>query len=916
MFTLRNPEWLVLLPVLAFVGWYWRGLRLTLPLRIIFLLGIVILLARPQLLRQQEGMDLFMLVDRSASTNDKAEVSLGEWQELLNKSKRSDADELHIVNYASDVLPLATSGNQPFTGSKLRTRTSFALQNVLAMRKENRPTRILLLTDGYSTEPLSGLSERLVKENVPLDIRFLDEPVKGDFQLARFRVPGRVQAAEPFLLEIDVAGDKDGALPLQIFRDGKLLAEREIIIKRGRGHMRFTDRLAQSGARKYEARISPKSAEDAHIGNNVREAWTEVQAGPRVILLTAYDNDPVATALQAQGYDLEVVKETKKLGMGQLAGCKAVLINNVPAHAVAPEFLQALPFFVQQQGGGLLMAGGRHSFGSGGYFRSAIDPLLPVSMELKTDQRKTAVTLGIVLDRSGSMGAGVAGGMVKMDLANEGAAEAVKLLGMQDEVTVLAVDSAPHEAVGLQRIGSESNRKVIEQLCRGITVGGGGIYTYTGLKAAWSSIKHSKAGTRHIILFADAADAEEPDDYVNLLKEMTSQGASVSVIGMGTPADSDAKFLEDVAKLGNGRIFFTDKPEDIPIVFSQETVAIARSAFITDVVPSLPTGGWLELSGKSLPWLPAVDAYNLSYKQNWASQALITKDEYAAPLVAWGQRGVGRSVAISFPLGGELSEGIRKWDQYGNLVQTLTRWLMGDPTPPGLGLRHRLDGTNLELNLLHDDTWNDPFTAEPPRIVLADPLNAEGTRELTWEKLMPGHYQLHQDLDEGELVRGVIKAGKHTIPFGPISVGTGLEWAFDPDRIEELLTVSELSGGRQLLSLADAWLSPAVVNWTDLRLPILLLVLAAMLADALVSRMGWRMPEWGFAWIKGQQSTLAKPAPTTTMAKPAAAPSMGPSAMPVPVATSEPSQPAAPEVDAAAAAEEKRRQRYARAKRD
>ena len=39
------------------------------------------------------------------------------------------------------------------------------------------------------------------------------------------------------------------------------------------------------------------------------------------------------------------------------------------------------------------MAGGKFSFGSGGYFESPIDPLLPVSMELREDHRTLSVAM-------------------------------------------------------------------------------------------------------------------------------------------------------------------------------------------------------------------------------------------------------------------------------------------------------------------------------------------------------------------------------------------------------------------------------------------------------------------------------------------------------------------------------------------
>ena len=132
-----------------------------------------------------------------------------------------------------------------------------------------------------------------------------------------------------------------------------------------------------------------------------------------------------------------------------------MILNNVPAHEVPTDFLKSLDFFVREQGGGLLMAGGEHSFGSGGYFQSPIDALLPVSMELKSEHRKLAVALAIVMDRSGSMSVGVGGGKTKMDLANSGAANAIDLLGPMDQIAVFAVDSEPTKMIPLTRIGEQ-----------------------------------------------------------------------------------------------------------------------------------------------------------------------------------------------------------------------------------------------------------------------------------------------------------------------------------------------------------------------------------------------------------------------------------------------------------------------------
>src|SRR6202021_1168307 len=88
---------------------------------------------------------------------------------------------------------------------------------------------------------------------------------------------------------------------------------------------------------------------------------------------------------------------------------------------------------------------------------------------------------------------------------------------------------------------------------------GGGIYVYEALAAASQTLLKAKSGTKHIILFSDAADSEMPGNYKALLQQCEKAGITVSVIGLGTERDVDGELLKDIAKRGKGRIFFTDK---------------------------------------------------------------------------------------------------------------------------------------------------------------------------------------------------------------------------------------------------------------------------------------------------------------------------------------------------------------------
>ena len=863
-----TPEYFLLIPALALLGWFWRGLKLQSPLRVLILVLAVITLTEPTIQHQQNSLDLYVLLDRSESTEDLIDKGLPEWRRLLESSKPSRHDTIHYINYASEVVELGADGSS-FTGARRLTRTGLALQSIAAQSDEKRPSRVLLFTDGFSTEPLQEAASQMQARGIPLDYRLIREEKDGDYRLSRIAFPERVQIGEPFLISLTVRGSSDATFPLILRRNGQILTETSVTLVNGLATVEFTDRIPRAGGFEYQAEIRPQN--DAHPGNNQATRWIEITGGPRLILATHYQDDPVAKALESLDFTVETVTDLSQLKPGLLAGARAVILNNVPAHEIPNDFMKSLDFFVREQGGGLLMAGGEHSFGSGGYFQSPIDALLPVSMELKSEHRKLAVALAIVIDRSGSMSVGVGGGKTKIDLADSGAANAIDLLGPMDQIAVFAVDSEATKTIPLTRIGNDKAKLCARALK--ITSAGGGIYIYNGLKAAWDELKKSQAGTRHVILFSDAQDSEEPGDYKNLIKTMTAEGATISVIGLGTDKDVDSALLDDIAKLGNGRIFFSNEPMDIPKIFAQETVTIARSAFIKEPVGAQATGRWSEISPKPIDWFKQVDGYNLSYAREDATVSLVSTDEYLAPLVAHSRRGLGRSAAVSFPLGGEFSESLRTWPGYGDFLQTVGRFLMGQDTPPGIALRHRLDGTRFTLDLLYDTaTWAQKLSAAPPKIRLQSDTGGP-TLDLAWRRIAPGHFSLTYDLDEGSVVRGAVRVGENALPFGPISVGSSAEWAFEPDRLTELRMVSTQTKGRELLDLSKAWLRPPFIAETSLRLPLGIALVLLVIADALLTRTGWKLPQWTFSNRLPKQARIKPIKPKRVVETPVLAPS-------------------------------------------
>lgn len=837
---LHAPEWLLLLPALAFVGWRWPMLGLHRPRRAAALLVTVLLLADPRLPSRRGGMDLWVLLDRSASTAGLVDEGAAEWLGILEANRPGRHDQLHTVDFAADVVADESEGKAIPPSRRNLTRSALALRHVLAAQSGTRPARVLVITDGYSTEPLREVGQQLLATGIPLDYRLAQAPADGDTRLARVSLPTRTRTGEAFVLGINVSGPPGKKVPMTLFRDDQEIGNDEVTLgDDGRATTEWIDRLDAEGAHRYEVVLAPP--EDPRLANNRGEAWIEVTGGPRVLLITRHPDDPLAEAFASQGLDVDLVTEPEAATPGRLAGARAAVIHNVPAFDLDDAFLEALDFFVREQAGGLLMVGGRHAFGSGGYFRSPLDPLLPVSMELKTEHRKLAVAMAIVLDRSGSMSAAVAGGAggnaTKMDLANSGAIATLDLLGSSDLISVFAVDSSPHTIVPLTPVGGNKGR--LRAAISRIKSMGGGIYVYNGLSAGWKELRKATVGTRHIILFSDAADSEEPGNYRALLRKITGKGGSVSVIGLGNKGDTDANLLRNIARLGKGRIQFTENAAEIPRLFASETVTVARSAFLDEPVACRPTGAWEEISPAPIDWIEEIDAYNLSYAREGASVALLSGDDYAAPLVATIRRGLGRSAAVSFPLAGEHSARVRSWPGYGGFVKTLSRWLAGDEMPPGIGLQHRLEGTRLTVDLHYlPESWATEIAGHPPRLRLAVGSDKPVVREHPWQRLAPGHFAASVDVGENALVRGVVQVGGHALPFGPVVAGLSTEWTFDPDRLRELRLLSARTGGVDRADLATAWTRPPVWQRVDLHLPLATLLLLLILGDAFLTKTG------------------------------------------------------------------------------
>jgi hypothetical protein len=269
----------------------------------------------------------------------------------------------------------------------------------------------------------------------------------------------------------------------------------------------------------------------------------------------------------------------------------------------------------------------------------------------------------------------------------------------------------------------------------------------------------------------------------------------------------------------------------------------------------------MQMAGRPLGGLTRVDAYNLSYLRDGATAAIVSGDEYDAPLLSFWQRGAGRAAAVTFPMGGEHSQTLRAWTAYGDFTQTIARWLAAADVPPGVSLHPRLSGQELRLALRQSAEAEQRGAGDLPTVHVVEGNGA--ARELTWERIAPGRLEARVTLEPGHVYRGAVQMrGGATLPFGPIEVPGGAEWAVDRTRIQELLSVVRRSGGEEIVNLAGAWKHPRVRRSSrDLRPPLLWLFLGLFLAEALRTRIAGSYPR-----VRDAATTVAStPVPATGM---------------------------------------------------
>lgn len=701
------PLWLTFLPIAVYAFWIWHrfvrwsggpSLRNGLPyLRVIALLSLVLAAAGAEWNTRVRGVDLHLILDRSASIDTEARRRSDLALEEI-RSQMGDHDRIALYAYGRETVVMThlTSESVSAQGTALSdptaTNLEAALQNVLQHVDEQANSRFVVFSDGLETAGDAGaLIPNLNERGIPVDIFPLGMLSDDETAVERLTAPVSVSPGEPYVVRAVISSTSQTRAQLSLYRNGDLIADHESPLEVGQTVIRFTglseppDSSDRSAT--LELRIQPEL--DTFSENNVGFATVQVQ-GPAPVLILSEQIER-AEALRALLGDSQIHAEastvsTAALDARALTQYRAVIVDNVPSYQFSRRQMEEIAHYVRAMGGGLLVLGGDRSFGLGGYQKTPIEEILPVSMDAPQNLVMPSLAMILVIDRSGSMSERQ-GAYSKLDLAKEAALGVLDVVQDHDLLGVVVFDSTARWVVPLEPV---SNRVLFAGPIAAVNADGG-TNIAPALTEAQAALQEVEASLKHVLLLTDGISS--PGDFEGISRSMLQNGITTSTVGIGR--DADRELLRKLAEWGNGRYYYTDDIHSVPQIFATETTIVSRPIRIDK--PFNPI--WDQRADFWTPTdaLPTLGGYVLTTAKTASAVHLRAPDE--SPVLSTWRHGLGRTAAFTSSLTDPWGEEWLQWSESRAFWGQLLRWLMRTDPADGLHTQLVLDGSMGELSV-------------------------------------------------------------------------------------------------------------------------------------------------------------------------------------------------------------------------
>lgn len=798
-----------------------------------------------------DRMALIVAVDRSRSTDlvpDALARTAGEVTAAALGMRPEDL--IAVVAFGSDAAleePLRARADprppqRAFVGRDA-TDLAAGIRRALAEAPADAATRIVVVSDGAATRgDTTGAALAATLAGIPVDVVPLEPRAVPNVRVEAVRAPTTADAGETLDLRVTTHSTSDAEVRVELSLDGEIRRTGTQRIHSGEDVFWLREQTTEAGLHRYEVRLSAASgAEDALPDDNQGTAFVQVLGRSRALVLEGDPGgaDALRGALSAAAFDVDVASATQApTSVDALARYDLVVLSDVPAHDFSADQLVDFGAHVERLGGGLLLLGGDRSLGPGGYARTPVEDVSPVSFEIRNERRRARLSEVIAIDYSGSMAA-AAGGRTKLELANEAAARSASLLGSTDRLGVAHVDTAVRWTVPLSPV---QDSVAIGRKIRAVGPGGGGIYVDLTLEATYAALEREAAELKHLLLFADGGDAEERERAPALADRALARGITTSVVALGR--GHDVAGLEALSRRGKGRFYLIEDAGRLPAVFAQETTIAAGNSI--EEVDFRPTPGAPIPATRGIDFAEAPPLHGYVVTQPKPRAEVALRAPQGDPLLATWSVGVGRSAAFTSDFKGRWGAAWTHWPSAPRLFAQLGRHLARGARDALVELESSARGGAL---LVRASAVRDDGAADSTRTLAARISGPGGfARTVPLSPEGPGSYAATVPLSRAGAYVTAVTDETTSVLVGTTSAVLPLGEELEPRGADpgELRRVARVTGGRVRTGLAGIFEDrPEPRRAFRSILPLLMLASAlSLVGSAGARRLSFPVPRW------------------------------------------------------------------------
>jgi Ca-activated chloride channel family protein len=756
---------------------------------------VVLALSGMQVLDRTAPVHVVFALDRSASVGpEQARAAEQFLREALRH--RRPQDRVGLVTFGGqavpEVAPAAVADLTPTQRpSPHHTDLGEAIRVSASLLPPSGLRRVVVLSDGQDHGGTAVEAARVARAaGVQVDTVPLLRPPSPEASVEAIQAPASVPAGERVPVRVQVASTTPQELAVELTVDGLLVDERRVFVAGGRSVVRFAWRAARPGWAEVQARV--QAARDGVAANNVGAAVVRVE-GPPAVLYAGSGRLP--ELLRAQGLRVERVQgNALPTAAGRLAPYHVVVLEDLPALALSRSQMEALRDYVRDLGGGLVVVGGPHAFGVGGYARTALEEALPVFMEVRHRVALPSMALVLVLDTSGSMG-GAGTETAKVELAKEVARSVVELLGDHDRIGVIQFDQDYRWLVPL--VPARERERIVAQVGR--LRAGGGTDMLPALRAAYEALRSVQARVKHVIVLSDGQT--DPGEFERWVGRMRAERITLTAVSVGK--DADVPFMRSLARWGGGRHYLARDPSTLPQILVTEAFVSSRSYLVEGrFTPRQVPGDLL----RGIPGVPPLRGYVATSPKPGAVVELSSGQR--DPILAAWRYGLGRAVAFTSDAVPRWALEWQSWSPFARFWSQVVRWAMREDAN-GLQLHAEVVGSRLRIAL----DARGPAGEELDGLdVHARVVGFRRVQEVQLRQTAPGWYEGEAVLDE---------SGTYTVGLSAYDGGRAVGQAVRPvvmpypPELRDLepdptllARVAEAGGGRMLRSPQESLAPP------------------------------------------------------------------------------------------------------------